>query len=231
MGQPNFIARTHENKMPRSHLFRPTVDVRNGCISSASSRSSEGLRKAQWVTSPGKSQRDSVVLHFRKVFELSSVSEHFVVHVSADRQFLLCVNQHEVGRGPALRDLAHWKYETYDLAAFLHSGRNELAATVWNFGVLSPLAQISDRTAFVLEGETDTERIVDTDKSWEVEEEKGVQPLPTPPEVQRFYYVAEPGERIDGASFDWFWNDAAHSRGEWEKAASIGSAIARGAML
>lgn len=211
--------------------FVPLLTSATGALAQHPPEVRRGLWKAQWVTSPGKSQRDSVVLHFRKVFELSSVSEHFVVHVSADRQFLLCVNQHEVGRGPALSDLAHWKYETYDLAAFLHSGRNELAATVWNFGVLSPLAQISDRTAFVLEGETDTERIVDTDKSWEVEEEKGVQPLPAPPEVQRFYYVAEPGEHIDGASFDWFWNDAAHSRGEWEKAASIGSAIARGAML
>src|ERR1051325_2724009 len=127
----------------------------------------KGLWKAQWITSPGKSQRDSVVLHFRKVFEIPRVPEHFVVHVSADSQFLLCVNQHEVGRGPALSDLAHWKYETFDLAPFLQPGQNNLAATVWNFGVLSPLAQISDRTAFVLEGETDLERILDTDKSWE----------------------------------------------------------------
>lgn len=190
-----------------------------------------GLWRAQWITSPGQSQRDSVVLHFRKVFEIPRVPDHFVVHVSADSQFLLCVNQHDVGRGPALSDLAHWKYETYDLAAFLLPGRNELAATVWSFGVLSPLAQISDRAGFVLEGETDAERIVDTDKSWEVEVEKGIQPLRTPPDMQRFYYAAEPGERIDGASYDWLWNDAAHSRGEWEKAASIGSAISRGAML
>lgn len=190
-----------------------------------------GLWRAQWITSPGQSQRDSVVLHFRKVFEFPRVPDHFVVHVSADSQFLLCVNQHDVGRGPALSDLAHWKYETYDLATFLLPGRNELAATVWSFGVLSPLAQISDRAGFVLEGETDAERIVDTDKSWEVEVEKGIQPLRTPPDMQRFYYAAEPGERIDGASYDWLWNDAAHSRGEWEEAASIGSAISRGAML
>jgi alpha-L-rhamnosidase len=191
----------------------------------------KGLWKAQWITSPGPLQRDSVVLHFRKVFEIARVPEHFVVHVSADNQFILSVNQHEVGRGPALSDLAHWKYETYDLAALVHTGRNELAATVWNFGVLSPLAQISDRTAFVLAGDTEVEPVVDTDKSWEVEEEKGVQILPTPAELQRFYYVAEPAERIDGASFDWFWNDAALSHGKWGSAASIGNALVRGAVL
>ena len=191
----------------------------------------KGMWRAQWITSTSTSQRDTVVLHFRKVFEISQVPEHFVVYVSADNQFLLRVNRHDIGRGPALSDLTHWKYETYDLAGFLHPGQNEIAATVWNFGILSPLAQISDRTAFVLQGATDTERVVNTDKSWEVEEEKGVKLAPTPPDVRRFYYVAEPAERIDGSSFDWFWDDAAHSRGKWENAVSIGNAIARGAVL
>jgi alpha-L-rhamnosidase len=190
-----------------------------------------GLWKAQWISSPSAPQRDSVVLHFRKVFEVSQVPEHFVVHVSADNQFLLSVNQHEVGRGPALSDLAHWKYETYDLATLLHPGRNELAATVWNFGVLSPQAQISDRTAFVLGGDTEVERVVDTDKSWEVEEEKGVRLLPTAAYLRRSYYVAEPAERIDGATIDWFWSDAARSHGKWENASSIGNAFVKGAVL
>jgi hypothetical protein len=188
-----------------------------------------GLWKAQWITSPSAPQRDSVVLHFRKMIETPKVLEHFVVHVSADSQFILCVNQREVGRGPARSDLAHWKYETYDLASFLRPGRNEIAATVWSFGV-STLAQISDRTAFVLRGDSAEESVADTDNSWEVEEDKGIQTLPTPPDMQRFYYVAEPAERIDGALFDWSWNDAS-SRGKWEKAVPIGNASLRGAAL
>src|SRR6266566_4715946 len=76
----------------------------------------KGLWHAQWITSPNAPQRDSVVLHFRKMFELAQIPEHFVAHVSADNQFILWVNQKEVGRGPALSDLAHWRYETYDLA-------------------------------------------------------------------------------------------------------------------
>src|SRR5437588_12307209 len=71
-----------------------------------------GLWKAQWITSPSAPQRDIVVLHFRKVIEIQRTPEHFVVHVSADSQFILCVNRREVGRGPARSDLAHWKYET-----------------------------------------------------------------------------------------------------------------------
>jgi alpha-L-rhamnosidase len=190
----------------------------------------KGLWKAQWITSPSAPLRDSVVLRFRKVFEIPQTPDHFVVHVSADAQFILCVNQHEIGRGPSRSDLPHWKYEIYDLAKVLRRGKNEISATVWNFGV-TPLAQITDRTAFVLQGETATESIANTDDTWEVEEDKGVRTLPTPPEVQRSYYVAEPAERIDGAVLDWAWNDASSSHGNWEKPRSIGNALSRGAVL
>ncbi|HXJ87534.1 MAG TPA: alpha-L-rhamnosidase C-terminal domain-containing protein [Candidatus Binatia bacterium] len=190
----------------------------------------KGLWKAQWITSPGATQKDSVVLHFRKVFDISQSPEHFIVHVSADAQFLLCINQQEIGRGPSRSDLAHWRYETYDLAKFLHSGKNEISATVWNFGV-TPLAQITDRTAFVVQGDTASESIANTDNNWEVEEEKGIRALPTPSDVERFYYVAEPPERIDGAALDWSWNDAASSHGKWEKPIPIGYASLRGAAL
>ena len=135
-----------------------------------------GLWKAQWITSPSAPQRDMVVLHFRKAIEVPAVPEHFVVHVSADSLFILYVNQREVGRGPARSDLAHWKYETYDLAPFLRPGRNEIAATVWSLGV-STGAQISDRTGFVLSGVSPEAGVADTNDSWEVAEEKGVQTL------------------------------------------------------
>jgi len=189
-----------------------------------------GLWKAQWITSPSAPQRDPAVLHFRKVVEVPQVPEHFVVHVSADSLFILCVNQREIGRGPARSDLAHWKYETYDLAPSLHPGRNEIAATVWSSGV-STGAQISDQTAFVLSGGSPEASVADTDSTWEVEEDKGLQNLPTPPEIRRSYFVAEPAERINGALWDWSWNDAGSSRGKWERAASIGNAIARGSVL
>ncbi len=192
---------------------------------------------AEWITSPDAPQRDPSVLHFRKVIELAQKPEHFFVHVSADNQFLLEANQQRVGTGPSRSDLAHWRFETYDLAPFLHAGKNALAATVWNFGVLSPLAQISDRTAFLLHGDGEAERLADTDQTWDVEAEKGVQVLPTPDEVREQYYVSEPAERIDGTMFDWDWNAAdSGSSGRrtserWKKALPIGHATPLGAVL
>jgi len=89
---------------------------------------------AQWITAAGVAERDNAVLHFRKDLELKEAPTKFVVNVSADNQFILYVNGREAGRGPSRGDLAHWRYETYDIAQMLHAGTNMLAAIVWNFG-------------------------------------------------------------------------------------------------
>src|SRR6266478_3307400 len=129
---------------------------------------------ASWITCPDAPVRDAAVFHFRKLLTLENAPAHFIVHVSADNQFLLYINQHRVATGPARGDLAHWRFETYDLAPFLRSGTNLLAATVWNFGVHSALAQMSDRSGFLLQSDTATEQAADSNETWEVEEEKGI---------------------------------------------------------
>lgn len=179
--------------------------------------------KAEWITAPDVPQKDQVVVHFRKVIELAQTPQHFVVDVSADNQFLLHVNQKRVGSGPSRSDLAHWRYETYDIAPFLHAGKNVLAATVWNFGPNSALAQMSDRTGFLVHGQSAVERDADTDASWEVEQEKGISSFR--PQV-RGYYAAEPGERLEGSIFDWNWALGAEAS-TWTKAVTLSTASRR----
>jgi hypothetical protein len=187
---------------------------------------------AQWITSPSGPQRDASILRFRKSLDLDRPPQHFFVHVSADNQFLFYVNQTLVGAGPARSDLGHWRYETYDLAPFLHPGKNVLAATVWNFGTLTPLAQISDSLGFLVQGATELERAADTGPTWQVEQEKGIEVMPTPRQVRNRYYVAEPAERIDGRTLDWNWNAEmpldSQAASRWTTPLSIGRATAYG---
>ncbi len=180
---------------------------------------------AQWITAAGVPERDEVVLHFRKVVEVSQQPEHFVVDVSADNQFIFYVNQQRVGSGPSRSDLAHWRYETYDLAPLLRPGRNVLAATVWNFGTHAAIAQMSDRVGLLVHGEGDTERAAETDASWEVEQEKGIETLR--PQIHG-YYAAEPGERLDAARFDWSWNSDSGLKRSGLKAVSLGRGARKG---
>jgi alpha-L-rhamnosidase len=160
---------------------------------------------AQWISHPTAPLREPITLHFKKTLELKAVPAHFLVHVSADNRFVLYLNGQRVGDGPARGDLAHWRYEDFDLAPLLRVGSNTLAATVWNFGIYAPIAQISDRTAFLVEGDTAAEAAANTDASWLVEEEPGQAALPRPADGFYAYVAAGWGETMRGAAYDWDW--------------------------
>jgi alpha-L-rhamnosidase len=190
------------------------------------------LWPAKWITSDDAPARDEAVLYFRKHVELANPDHRFVVNVSADNRFVLYVNGQRAGSGPARSDLAHWHYETFDVGPLLKSGDNVFAAMVWNFGARSALAQISDRTAFLLAGASESENAVNTGTDWEVAVEKAIRALPKPQELGGYYYAAEPCLRLDGATYAWGWNSGAAAPGlTWKKAVAIGSGARRGASL
>ena len=57
--------------------------------------------KAWWITHPTASVRDPLVLHFRRTLSLAAVPASYPVRVSADNRFILFVNGHRMGDGPA----------------------------------------------------------------------------------------------------------------------------------
>jgi len=164
--------------------------------------------------------REPITLHFKKKFTPPPQVSRFIIHVSADNRFILYLNGQRVGAGPARGDLAHWRYETFDLASSLLPGENTLSATVWNFGVYAPLAQFSDRTAFLVQGDSDAESIVNTDTHWFVETETGQTALPRKPDGFWAYMVVGPGELLDAAQFDWAWQTQDTATGRWVAASS-----------
>ncbi|MGA2272413.1 MAG: alpha-L-rhamnosidase C-terminal domain-containing protein [Bryobacteraceae bacterium] len=189
--------------------------------SSITGAASDREWNASWITHPAVPLREPVVLHFRRPLHLAAKPAHFIVHVSADNRFVLYVNGRRAGDGPARGDLAHWRYETFDLADYLNAGANLVAATVWNFGIYAPLAQISDRTAFLLQGGGELESAISTPQDWMVEIEHGQTAVPRKPEGFWKYMANGPGELLDAARYDWGWDaptPGAHS--EWVAAAS-----------
>jgi hypothetical protein len=176
--------------------------------------------KASWITHPTAPLREPLVLHFRRTLDLAAVPASYPVRVSADNRFILFVNGHRVGDGPARGDLAHWRYERFDLAPFLQPGKNLIAATVWNFGVYAPVAQMSDRTAFLLESEASGDSSISTPGGWLVEKESGQRPLDRASVTLKTYMAAGPGEQINAALYDWAWDDPAATGPNWVPAAS-----------
>jgi len=176
---------------------------------------------ASWITHPTAPLRDPLVLHFRRSVTLAAVPASYVARVSADNRFILWVNGKRAGDGPARGDLGHWRYEKFDLAPLLKAGDNLITATVWNWGVFAPVAQMSDRTAFLLESEATGDAGISTPDGWMVEEEPGHRPLDRTSVTLQEYFASGPGEEIDAEKYDWNWDAAdAGNGGHWVKPAS-----------
>ena len=193
------------------------VAARSAVAQSAVERFTGGAPMASWITHPGVAPDEFAVLHFRRTLDLPARPSRFVVHVSADNRYRLLVNGEPVASGPQRSDLAHWRYETVDLAPQLRAGRNVLAAVVWNWGAQRPVAQTSSRTAFLLQGAGPAEAAASTGPGWKVLRDTAYAPLPvTRADVRDAYYAAPPGESVDGARYPWGWESPDHDDARWQ---------------
>lgn len=176
--------------------------------------------KAIWVTAPNESAKQYGVYHFRKTVDLAAKPTSFVVNVSADNRYKLYVNDNLVSLGPARGDLYHWNFETVDVAKYLVTGKNTFAALVWNEGDYRPEAQISHKTGFILQGNTDAEQIVNTDNTWKCKRDNAYQPI-TSSIGYPTYYVAGPGELVNMNSYDQGWSSPDYDDSLWKNAVAV----------
>jgi len=181
--------------------------------------------RASWIASASVPGGLAGVFYFRREISLQTVPAHFWVHVSGDNRFLLHVNGKYAAEGPARGDLFHWRFETVDLAPLLQPGRNVLAAAVWNFGELAPVAQMSNRTGFLMQGDTEAEASVNTGKDWQVRQEPGRAALGH--QGAKGYFAAGPAEKIDGRLLDWSWDQPQADSSGWETPRSLGPGATR----
>ncbi|HLH02489.1 MAG TPA: alpha-L-rhamnosidase C-terminal domain-containing protein [Bryobacteraceae bacterium] len=185
--------------------------------------------RAYWIDAPGISGQEYGVYHFRRAFELSSVPEHLSVYVSGDNRFQLFVNGVRAAAGPARGDLTHWRYQAIDLAPYLRPGQNVLAAVVWNDGDFRAVAQISNRTAFLLQAADPAYNVVNTNSSWKCILDKAYTPQPLPRDQQTGYYALAANEHLDSALYPWGWERPAFDDSSWSAAREITHAAPRDA--
>ena len=173
---------------------------------------------ARWIYPADEPPAAFGVYHYRKQFDLPEKPGRFVVHVTADNRYQLFVNGNRVSWGPARGSLFRWQYETVELSPWLKAGRNQVAAVVWNFAQYAPEAQVTNRTAFLLQGDTDKERVIDTDASWKCVQNKAYSPIPFTHEQMRGYFVAGPGEKVEAAQYPWGWEHPDFDDRKWPDA-------------
>ncbi len=180
-----------------------------------------GFWQAKWIAHPTAPGNAFGVLHFRKTFVLESPPSSFIVHVSGDNRYRLFVNGKPVAQGPARSDLANWNFESVDLASYLRKGQNVIAATVWNFAEYRPYAQISFQTAFILQGNSEGEQVVNTGSSWKVVWDSSYHPRPMNKVQLQTYIVTADGEQVDGNKYPWDFASESYDDSRWPAAAEL----------
>ncbi len=169
---------------------------------------------AHWIAAQGEDGTGYGVYYFRKMIELNARPASFIVHVSADNRYKLFVNGTLVSLGPARGDLYNWNYESVDLSAQLHTGKNIISAVVWNEAANRPEAQISMRTGFIIQGNTANEEIINTGNSWKCIRDKGYQPLTG-------FFAASTGELVDMHKSIQGWMNMQFDDNDWPAAAQM----------
>jgi alpha-L-rhamnosidase len=110
---------------------------------------------------------------FRQTFDLETVPPEAPARITADSRYVLWVNGQEVGRGPIRSQPYRHRYDSYDLAPYLSTGRNVLAVLVTYYGrpmsfwQPAPAGSNTD-AALVFEAQVGARMIVSDDK-WRVQ--------------------------------------------------------------
>ena len=185
--------------------------------------------KANWIAHPDGPQREFGVFHFRKAFSLPAAPQRFVIHVSGDNRYELYMNGARVLDGPARGDLFHWRFETVDSLLICATGKNVLAAVVWNFAGQSPMAQMTNETGFLLQGDGEAEQVANTDGSWKCYRDTALEMIPWNPKKVSGYFVVGPGERWDGSKYPWGWEAIDFDDSAWQAARELDPGSPRGA--
>ncbi|HEY1200530.1 MAG TPA: alpha-L-rhamnosidase C-terminal domain-containing protein [Niastella sp.] len=176
---------------------------------------------ASWIGAPGDDGREYGVYYFRKQIELAARPAGFIIYVSADNRYKLFVNDSLVSLGPARGDLYNWNYETVDLAPYLVAGKNIVSAMVWNEADFRPEAQISFRTAFIVQGNTGAEQILNTNNSWKCKRDLAYEPIAG-------FFAASVGELVDRNKTVNHWTSAGFDDSAWPFASNLISGQPKG---
>jgi alpha-L-rhamnosidase len=177
--------------------------------------------KAEWIAPQNTNLKEFGVYHFRKNFDLAQKPNSFIINVSGDNRYRIFVNGNYIGAGPARGDLMHWNFETFDIAQYLQQGKNTIAAVVWNFGKEMPIAQMSNKTGFILQGNSSYEEIVNTNKTWKVIQNNAYKAIPVDGTKLYTYIVVGCGEDMDASKYPFGWEKTDFDDKTWTIAQTL----------
>jgi len=90
--------------------------------------------KAKWIWKKGDPKQKNIYLYFRKEFVVDDKFEDAIMHITADTEYVVWINNKEVGRGPVFGDPRWQPYDTYEVGCVLKKGRNVISVLCYYYG-------------------------------------------------------------------------------------------------
>lgn len=176
-----------------------------------------------WITNPDIHQSEYNVSLYRKTFNIDVVPDSFIINVSADNRYYLYINGKLISYGPQLSDVRHWRYETINIAPFLKTGKNSVAAEVVNYGLDKFYGIISHKSAFMLNGYSDREKIINSeDKTWKTYYNRAIRPNHPnwmyAVDIIGGFYASNPADSVYGNKHPWGWETTDYDDSQWKTA-------------
>lgn len=168
--------------------------------------------KFVWKDAEGSGRQQTVL--FRRTINLDKQPETAMLHLFADSRYHLYVNGIHLNFGPSRFYTAHPEYDSYELAPYLHSGVNVVAAEVLTNGTLSFQVPFSIG-GFIAWGdmETGSGRIsLETPGEWKMHVSDAYDH-----EALRFSFACGPIEVFDGRKQAIDWNMPGFNESLWQK--------------
>ena len=127
---------------------------------------------ANWIWDSGEENPGNYYLLIRKTIDLKEIPSEAEAFISAYSYSDVYINGKLVDRCPVNCDPEFQVYEQRDLSGYFHSGKNTIAALVYNFGV-GMHHRINARGGFFFQGKltfgNKSTLKINTDKTWKVE--------------------------------------------------------------
>ncbi len=90
--------------------------------------------RAVWIWHEHNQPRINSYVQFRKTFDVDRVPAESMLHITADTQYIVWINGHEVGNGPIFCDPRWQSYDSYDVTKHMIAGRNVIAVLCYYYG-------------------------------------------------------------------------------------------------
>ena len=111
------------------------------------SKNKKALLPCHWITDVNNDGCMPALMRFQLDF-MMECDDDFRIHVSADQQYIIHIDDEYVGRGCDMKSPGNWFFESYEIA--LERGMHRISALVWTYGSLSPMNRMSIFPGFFL---------------------------------------------------------------------------------